>query len=219
MKNLLAVAFTLILAITFGQDIKVSEETQTYSIGSKNALVVNIPFGEKDIVESQLRKELKDWNGKYDSGKGEFTSSQAQSKFMGDKPFDAYAKIIEDKGSFRVSFAIDLGGAFLNSKEHSMQFSAMSKKIEAFGRSTSLKCIEENIDKENKVLSSHEKDLRSLEKDKEDYIKDIENYKKKISDLENKINDNDKDRDKKNQEIKMQKVKVSEIEKRKQTIK
>ena len=129
-------AFSLI-NFSFSQEIKLSEESQFFNIGSKNSIVVSIPYGVKDIVEKELRRELKDWDGKYDSGKGEFFTIQASTKTMGGKPFDAYAKIItESDNSMKVAFAIDLGGAFLSSREHGAQYKAMSEMIKDFAKKT-----------------------------------------------------------------------------------
>ncbi len=213
------VAISLI-NFSFSQEIKLFEENQFFNIGSKNSIVISIPYGVKDIVEREIKRELKDWDGKYDSDKGEFFTIQASTKAMGGKPFDAYAKIIvEADNSMKVAFAIDLGGAFLSSREHVLQYKAMSEMIKDFAKKASLACIDGELDVENKVLSGLEKDLRSLEKDKEKLAEDIEDYKKKILEAERKTETNIKEQDKNKDSIKKQVEKLFEVEKRKKSLK
>ncbi|MES2589832.1 MAG: hypothetical protein V4622_12705 [Bacteroidota bacterium] len=218
-KSLIALLFLSFINFTYSQEVKLTEENHYFLVGSKNALVVTIPFGNKDIIEKELRRELKDWNGKYDSGKGEYFTLQATTKAMGPKPFDAYSKIITQSDVINVVFAFDLGGAFLSSKEHSQQFREMSEEIKAFARKTSLACINEELEKENKTLSGLEKDLRSLEKDKSKLAEDIEDYKKKILDAERKIETNLQEQNKNKDDIKKQIQKISEVEKKKVNLK
>lgn len=219
MKKLFLITSLVFSFGLFAQEIKVSEESQTFTTGSKNCIVVNIPYGTADIVERQLKKELKDWNGKFETSKGEFIMIQGTSKFMGEKPFDAHAKILNENGNMRVAFAIDLGGAYLSSREHAVQYKAMSERIREFARETSLKCVEEELDAASKQLSDFEKEQRSLEKDQADYVKDIEDYKKKIAEAEQKIEKNKDEQAKKKEAIKLQMEKVGEIEKKKKGIK
>lgn len=208
--------FVCFISFSFAQnEVRLSEEFQTFSIGSKNAIVVTIPFGNKEIVEKALRSELKDWGGKYDSKGDEFFVIQAVTKFMGPKPFDTYAKIISSQeGNFKIAFTTDLGGAFLSSREHSDLFRAMSEKIQIFAKETAVKCVENDLDKNKDVLSDLEKDQRSLEKDKKNLEEDIEDYKKKIADAEDKIRTNNKNQDAQKAVIKTQQEKLAELEKR-----
>ena len=207
-------------AVSLAQgDIKVSEENHSFSSGSKNALVVNIPYGNKDLVEKELRKELKNWNGKYDSKGEELFTLQALSKFMGDKPFDTYAKVISSQSNeIRVAFATDLGGAYLSSREHSEQFRAMSEKLKAFARETAMNCVKEELEKNQDALSDLEKTQRSLEKDKKGLEEDIVDYKKKIAEAEEKIRQNTTNQENQKEAIKTQSGKVSEVENRLKSI-
>lgn len=220
MNKLVFIFFAFVFQnISFSQEIRISEETHYFVIGSKNAIVLNIPYGNKEIIEQQLKKELKNWGGKYDSGKGEFKSIQAESKFMGNKPFDAYVKLItESDKSIKLAFGIDLGGAFLTSREHPVQFKAMNDRLRTFAYETALACIENEIDVEKKELNSREKDKKSLEKDQNKLEEDIDDYKKKIVATERKIDKNKQEQEKVNDEIKRQKEIISEIEKKKKSL-
>jgi len=216
MKHLFTSLFTLVGFALFAQNnVSVSEENTSFSVGSKNSIVVNIPYGSIDVIEKALKSELKDWNGKYNSSKGEFTAIQAKLKEMGDKPFDAYAKIITSGDVIKVAFAIDLGGAFMTSNQHSSQFNEMRAIVKKFAVETATECVEEDLKAETKKLESFEKDQKDLEKEKENLLNSIEDYRKKISEAEKKIGENMTNQSSKKSEISTQAQKVKEIEKKK----
>lgn len=73
MKHIFSVLF---VAVSFGlaaqkKEVKITEENYNFSVGSKNAIVVTIPDSKKEVVEKELKNELKSWGGKMTSGKGE----------------------------------------------------------------------------------------------------------------------------------------------------
>lgn len=216
MKHLITGLFTSFGFALFAQNtVSVSEENNNFSVGSKNSIVVNIPYGNIDVVEKALKSELKDWDGKYNSSKGEFTSMQAKLKVMGDKPFDAYVKIITSGDVIKIAFAIDLGGAFMNSNQHGAQFNEMREVIRKFALKTSKECVEEDLKVESKKLENFEKDQKDLEKEKENLLNSIDDYRKKINEAEKKIEENMTNQSNKKSEIFTQAQKVKEIEKKK----
>lgn len=216
MKQLITLLLTTLSAGVFAQgEVKVTEENYSFSVGSKNSIIVTIPYGKMDIVEKELKSELKDWGGKYNSSKGEYTTMQATIKSMGAKAFDAYARPYASGETVKVAFAIDLGGAFLSSNQHSAQFTAMKEKIKDFAVRTARECVAEELKAEQKILSGFEKDQKDLEKDKESLLKSIEDYKKRISEAEKKIEENTTNQSKKKEEITRQAAKVAEVDKRK----
>ena len=215
MKQLFTVLFTaLSISVIAQNEVKISEENQSFSVGAKNSIVVNIPHGKMDIIEKELKSEMKDWGGKYNSSKGEFTTMQASTKFMGDKAFDAYAKIIVSGDVIKVAVAVDLGGAFMSSGNHGSLYNAMKERMKAFAVRASKESIAEDLKTEQKILSGFEKEQKDLEKDKESLLKSIEDYRKKISDAEKKIEENVNNQYKKKEEISKQTQKVGEIGKR-----
>jgi hypothetical protein len=216
--KLLVVLFTV--NSFFAQEVKVKEESYSFNFGSKNAIVAHIPFGNKDVLEKELKSEMKNWGGKYSSSKDEMSITQGKIKFMGDKPFDAYSKIVANKdGSFEIAVAIDLGGAFMNSKDHGEQYKAMYSKIKDFAIKATQECVAEELKEEEKTLSKLQKEQKNLEKDNKDLNSDIENYKKKIAEAEDKLKSNAKDQSNKKEEIEKQETVVKELEKKKKSIK
>lgn len=193
-------------------EIKIEEELVNFKIGFKNSITATIPYTKKESLEKFIRKELKEWNGKFNFKDGEFYTLQATTKFMGAKPFDTYVKIISSTNeSIKIAFTTDLGGAFLSSKEHRDQFNAMSEKVKEFAKESTITSIEEDLEKNQDILSDQFKVQRSLEKEKKNLEEDIENYKLKIIDAEKKLKINAEDQENQKKSLKIQEEKVSDI--------
>lgn len=214
-------SFGVAMACTFSwsQEVKTDEKSVSFNNGSHNAIVVTIPYAQKDVVEKELKGEMKDWGGNFESGKGEYMALQTTMKSMGDKHFDGYAKIIESGDAIQVAFAIDLGGAYLSSSDHGAQFKVMKEKAQKFGIKAAHEGVAAELAAEGKVLKDMEKDKSDLEKSIEGSKKDIEDYKKKITDAEQKIKDNESALTKKGDEISTQNTKIADVEKKKKSIK
>src|SRR5687768_4628131 len=119
MKTLITLVATM---LTFGLTAQVKVEEKSVNIeGSKNGFYISIPYGDDKQIEKALKEELQSWKGKYTT-KGYIFVDDCSIKDMGDNTFDVYA-IIEDiqEGGATVSIAIDLGGAYMSSGQHSAQ--------------------------------------------------------------------------------------------------
>ncbi len=212
MKQLTLFVATLFTTWAIGQEVKTSNDKVSFSHGSFDAIVVSIPYADKDVVEKELKSEMKDWGGKYNSSKGEFTAKEAKMKDMGDKYFDGYAKIIESGSDIKVAFAVDLGGAYMNNSEHKDQHRTIESRAKKFAQNASKESVNAMIDLETKTLKKMTGEKEDLLKDIERSKKDIEDYKKKISEEEQKIKDNEAATKKKEEEIGTQTTKVGEVE-------
>jgi len=220
MKSITLIAAMAATTFFYAQEVKTNEENISFSNGSHNAIVVTIPYGNKDIVEKELKSEMKDWGGKYSSSKGEMTTSGSSSKAMGDKPYDGYAKIVSDnENEVKVAFAVDLGGAYLSSKEHGSQYTATLSRVKKFGAKAAHESIDAELAVEAKVLKGMEGDKSDMLKSIESSKKDIEDYKKRITEAEQKIKDNEAAVVKKGEEITTQTSKIGTVEKKKKSIK
>lgn len=212
MKQITLLATTLFTTFVFSQEIKISNEKVNFSHGSFDAIVVTIPYANMDVIEKELKSEMKDWGGKYNSSKDEYTAKQAKMKAMGDKYFDGYAKIIQSGSEIKVAFAVDLGGAYLNHREHGSQHKEIENRVKKFGQTASKESINGMIELEAKALKKLNGEKEDLLKDIERSKKDIEDYKKKIADAEQKIKDNEAATQKKEGEIATQTTKLGEVE-------
>jgi len=212
MKQLTLFVATLMSTWVIGQEVKTSNEKVSFSHGSFDAIVVTIPYANKDAVEKELKSEMKDWGGKYNSSKGEYTAKEAKIKGMGDKYFDGYAKIIESGSEIKVAFAVDLGGAYMNQSEHKDQYKAIEARAKKFAQNASKESINGMIELETKALKKLTGEKEDLLKDIEDSKKDIEDAKKKIAEEEQKIKDNESATQKKEGEIATQTTKLGEVQ-------
>lgn len=219
-KYLLSIATIFLSIITSAQNVEIDEKNTSFNAGSKNSILVTIPHVTENFMEKKIKEEVKDWGGKYNSSRGEYSSTQAQMKEMGEKMFDGFAKIVSAKdGNVVVAFAFDLGGAYMTSSEHKEQYNSMESRIKAFGISSSKAFVTEEIEDQEKILKSFNKEQESLEKDKSGLEKDIEDYKKRIEEAQKKIEQNKLDQEKKKGEIKAQEGKLEEVNKKLKAIK
>jgi len=215
MKLLFTILTSLSILQIYSQEISVKESSASFVSGSKNSIIVTIPYSTADFIEKRIKDELKSWGGKTGSSKGEYSTSQSQIKEIGEKMFDGYAKIINSKeGNVTVAFCFDLGGAYLTSSEHKIQFNAMSARLKAFAVNASKESVSEEMKKQEKVLKDHVKESESLDKDKASLESDITDYKKKIEEAFAKIEQNKADQSKKKEEIKAQEAVVSGVNKK-----
>lgn len=218
MKQIVLAVSLFTAVFSFAQEVKVSEENISFNNGSHNAIVVTIPYANRDVVEKELKSEMKDWGGKYSNGKGEHQAMQASMKAMGDKYFDGYAKVIESGDQIKVAFAVDLGGAYLDSRQHGAQYKVIQEKAKKFAARTAESGVELELAAEAKILKEMEKDKSDLEKSIEKSKSDIEDYKKRIAEEEQRIKDNEAALSKKGEEITTQTGKIADVEKKKKNI-
>lgn len=221
MRNLI-VLFLLLCARNFfaQQEIILTEEIQNYLLGDKNSIVVTIPYGEASIIEKQLKREMKSWDGSFYVNRGEYTVVQGKIGLLGSGTINAYAKIKAGSDQYiRVIFTFDLGGVFLSSSEHAAQFKSMSEKIRDFAQETSIKCLEDQISKEKEKLSYTKKNLKMLEKEKAKLSQDITQYKEFIIAAEKSLETNIKNQSKTFESIQQLELKIDDIEKKKKKIK
>lgn len=212
MKQITLLAATLFTTFVFSQEVKTSNDKVSFSHGSFDAIVVTIPYADKDVVEKELKSEMKGWGGKYNSSKGEYTAKEAKMKAMGDKYFDGYAKIIENGTEIKVAFAVDLGGAYMNSSEHREQHREIEDRAKKFAQAASKESVNGMIELETKTLKKLTGEKEDLLKNIENSKKDIEDYKKKIAEAEQKIKDDEAATQKKEGEIGTQTTKLGEVQ-------
>ncbi|WP_027419765.1 hypothetical protein [Crocinitomix catalasitica] len=218
MKKLgLGLVAILFAAISSTAQIKVQEKEVNID-GNKNGFEVFIPYGNEKETDKDLKEELKDWKGKYSSKDFVFVDD-CKLKDMGENSFDVYAKIVEEKdGGTTVSMAVDLGGAFLNSKEHGDQAKVIEDFMYKFAVKAAKNIVATEIKNEEKILKDKEKELEDLAKEQEKMKSEIEDYKKKIEGLEKDIEENKASQTTKNGEITAQKEVVKTVEKKKNEV-
>jgi len=213
--------FLLLFAVSFAfgqRKIKVHEENEKFSTGSKNALVATIYESTPDDIEKAWKKLMKDYGAKM-TMKKEIFADDALIKDMSPNTCDIYTfvrKINDDENEIVVG--VDLGGAYLSSSEHSSKYKIMSRIIYDFAVQASIDAIKEKQKDAEKVLAEKEKEKEDLIRDNEKLAKDIEDYKNKITKAEGDIEKNKTLQSDKEKEIETQKKVVEEIAARQKAV-
>ncbi|MGJ8660724.1 MAG: hypothetical protein ACSHXL_01675 [Bacteroidota bacterium] len=220
MRNLFILFIGLISFSAFSQTVKVEESSESFRGGRFNAMVITIPHADVKTLEKELKNEMKSWDGKYNSSKGEMTTTQGTIKALGDRPFDAIAKIIESKkGDHSIALAINLGGAYLARTDHGEQYDALAEKMRLFGLRVSREVIENEAKDQAKILAGMVKSGENLEKEKSELEKSIEDYLKRIEENKKKIEENIKAQEDMRKAIIAQKGALEVIENKKKDLK
>lgn len=218
MKKIATLALSFMAFATFAQvEIK---ETSVNIDGSKNGFEIQIPYADKKAAEKELKDLFKGWKGSFSDKKGIMKADDCKNKKMGENTFDVYGTVVENGEEGSTAFvAVDLGGAYMSSGEHSNQFKIMEGELKTWAIKTAQNFVGEIVKEEEKNLKDRQKELEDLEKDQEKMEKEIEDYKKKIEENEKAIEQSKKDQETKKEEIKTQEGVVQEVIKKKEGIK
>ncbi|MDR0801599.1 hypothetical protein [Fluviicola sp.] len=200
-------------AALLGQEVRMTDESVSFSVGVKNAIVANIPFAKKAVVEKQLKSELKSWKGKMVVLGDEYQILQGKNKIFGESHVNVYAKIIETVDDIKVAFVVDKGGRFMTSEEDPAEYKATWEKVKKFGATSAAASINVDVNADKKVLKSMEKDEKKIKKSIESSKKSIENYQKKIDQSQKDIEAKQTELSNKQEEIKAQNQQISDRKK------
>jgi len=214
MKPILTVMSVLFLGMTnvlMSQDAV--EKKTSMSLGPQNAYYVEIPGASKKLAQKTFEEMIKEYGKIKENGKAKeyFMMATKIPVVNGSSPVDLYAKFDEGKDMATVYVFVDLGGAFVNSSDHSSQSAALKQLLYDYFIAVRKKVVAEELKNEEKSLSGLEKDLRKLKDKNEGYHKDIEKAKQKIMEAEKNIENNVVEQENKNKEIDTQKVVVEEV--------
>ena len=215
MKSLYLILFLFLSIGCMAQSIKVKESNSDFSAAQNvNALVVEIPYVSQDFIEGKIKKLFKGL-GKHKESKKEHVAMMVDLKDFGKMPFNAYAvSSISKNELISVRFCFDLGGAYLNSKDHPEKYKVIEEIIEDFASKSVKSWIENIVRDENKRLNNLEKEQKDLVKRKENLEKEIKDFERKIDDNKNSIKENLESQSAKKSEIETQKKQVELVEKK-----
>lgn len=233
MKKLLAsffVVFGLSQVASAQIQTEVREENQAFSVGSFNALVIDLPGTKKKDVEKEWESFIKEYKGKNRTTKaGELFSDDAMIKKISPNTIDIYAKVVETSNpegtKLMVWFQVGLN-AYLSSKEYPEQYPTANAIMKDFAGSVSATMIEAELKAQEKALKDLEDELKKLEKEKTGRDKDILDYQETIKKQEDNIRKAEEDiktnlksQEDKNKQINDQKKKVEEVQGRLKKVK
>ena len=138
---------------------------------------------------------------------------------MGDNEFDTYAICNEKANYIEFVTAVDLGGAFLNSNDHSEKTSIYKEQLLSFAKQTTLSALEEKAKIEENNAHRLEKELNQLIKDENKLENDIESWKKSIIQAEKEVESKQNDQELKKVEIQQQEKIVNTLKDKLKSIK
>lgn len=188
------------------QDIVVNEILQYMSQGEKTGLEVAILDAEPSDVESTWIKFMKRYKAKVTSSKKsvEIFADNATIPQISANTVDVYAIATKAPYGTKLSVFVDLGGAFVSSRDHEMAFAAFDRLLREYAHEEAVRVVEEELKEQESVMKDLQKELEGLLKDKDGYIKEIEKAKALIAQRESDIVNNEAAQETKRQQIAIQ---------------
>ncbi len=211
-KFISIILLALFFCNSYAQKIEIEEEREKIAGGTNDVLTVVIHGATKKNIEKAWKKILKGYNGKITSKK-EIFADDAQIMSISSNTIDVYTKFEESNDGVKMIVGFDLGGAFLNSSQHSSKFKAAEKLIRDFAIDETKNAIKDKLEDEQKALKKMEKELDGLVRSNERLHSDIEKYEKLIEKAKQDIVTNEDDQKKSSSEIEDQKIVVESVEK------
>ncbi len=198
--------------ILHGQAI--DEEMKSMSLGSHNAIVLSIPDYDSKFANNVWRDYIKSFKGKTKKVKRskEYFTDDARIMGVSTNTVDMYWIINSAGNGSTLTLWTDLGGAFLNSEEHSNEYEGMAVMLLGFEKQLNVENIKVELKAEESELKELEKKLARLEKLNDKYHKEIEDWKRKIIENEEKIEINIQDQASMRMAIDKQKESVRGVE-------
>ena len=195
----------------------VREGERPMSQGSKNSLTIDMPKTTTKFTEKLWKDYVKQYKGdtKKDRKTDEwFTDNATIGTIGGANTVDLYAKFTESNDATTLGIWIDLGGAYVGSKEYTDKYAAAEKILTDFALTVQREQTKEQLNDQSDVLKKLERDQRNLEKDNKNLHDDIENWKKKIAKAEADIETNLKNQVDAKAKIETQTKLVEEVQKK-----
>jgi len=217
MKILSTIIF---VAVSFCMTAQITIKEQNVDVnGTNNGYQITIPYGENKSISKELKSELKSWKGKV-SNKDFFFADDCKLKEIGKNTFDTYAKV-EDitKGGVTVYVKVNLGGIYLNSKDHPGEFKIIEKKLYDFAVKAAKSIIEDEAKAEEKVMKGQESDLDDIKKEIDKQENAIVAADRAIEAAKEEIKKGGEAKQKKEAEIKATAVKIEAIRAKKEAVK
>lgn len=187
--NIIAIILISFSLTVVGQKTKIKESVEKIGEGKNNALIVNINGADENTVIKAWKSKMKSSGAKV-SGKRSMFADDAIIVSISSNSIDIYSEISEKNEYIELMVAYNLGGAYLNSKEHASSYKAAEKIMYDFAVSQAKEAIKNQVDEQKNVIGKLEKQQGNFEKDNEKQTKNIENYKRQIEEAESTIESN-----------------------------
>ena len=216
-KKIFSAALLLACAVSFAQEVKIKETSESFSSGSHNSFHVTVFVDDMNKVQHEWKSKMKNfgYGDLKDKGK-EYIYDNVKFKDLSNNPMDVYTKFEEKKDDKSVEMwvAIDMGGDYVSSGSHGKEADYIKKMMKEWAVKTSKEFVEDQHRDATRALGKLEDKQKNLEKDNKDLDSDIKNYENKIKKAKDDIEKNKKDIETKKTEIEAQKKVVEGVKKK-----
>ncbi len=211
--SLLLIAFAYV-----GAQGQVVERSAEMSKGVRNALVLEIPGVNEDLVSDLWKDYMKDFyreKPKWQRRDKEWLSDDADIAGIGrGNTVDVYAKTEQKDDNAFIYLWIDMGGAFLSAREHGEEYTEAEKLLTRFGLEVARAKVKIELEEQENMLKDLNRDLERLATDKERYEREIQRAKETIAKAEKDIEDNIQAQEEMAARIKAQEGVIKSVQKR-----
>ncbi len=175
---------------------QIAEQTKSMSQGAKNALVLEIPNADAKLAADVWKNYMKDFYGskaKWDRKAKEWFCDDADITAIGrGNTVDIYATT-EGRGSDAlVNVWIDLGGAYLSSREHGEQYAEAEKLLMRFALEVAREKTRGELEGEKDELKKLQRELDRLKSLNERYHNEIKRAEEAIKKAQEGIVENER---------------------------
>lgn len=223
MKKLIIACLVLAVSVSFAfaqmtpkGGTMVMEKKENMSLGTQNALVVNLEGVDGKTVGNVWGDFLKSYYGVkpgWERKQKEWFADDANIPAIGGAtPIDIHAAANDRKGSVEFTVWFNFGNDFLNSRDYPEQYAEAQKLMESFITEVKKASTQSDLDDQQKELKKIEKELSKLESKNSSYHKEIEKAEKAIEQAKQNIQANEKEQEVMRQRIETQKETVKAVE-------
>lgn len=208
----------ILLAMASAAFAQVREMEKSMSLGSHNALVIEIPQADDKLVAKVWNNYLKDLykaKTKQVKGGGEILAEAVSVPSLNPGgTVDLYA--LPEKAGNDVRFAlwVKLPQGYLNSAQHQTAYHDAEAFLRRFATEVQKEKVRMDLANQEKELANLEKELKRLQNDNTRYHKEIEDAQARIKKAEENITQNLKDQKATEEKINAQKKNVDAVRKR-----
>ncbi len=205
----LVLLFILISGICHAQEnLIVQEMERSFSMGNKNAFVIDIPQTQLKKVQSNWRTYLKHQSRRPAALKdGEIVLPYGVIPALGSDSMTVFGIVSPDGTKIKLSaFFMLKDSSFLSTAVNSEKAAAVNNLIRQFGIKEYKNAVNEELLEEKNKLNVLEKKVKYLENENEGYRKDIRNNERAISRKKDEISTNEQEQTLKSTSILQQKT-------------
>lgn len=206
--------FTFCIAFSMSsltaQQITVRENLEKIDDGINNALVVDIPEANKDVVSRAWRKLMNGAGAKV-SGRTDIEAENVKIPLITTDTLWIFTSLDQKDGYVRLVSGFRIKNTFLSSTNNPSAYREAERIVQNFALDQAKNAVQEKVDNEKKKLSRLQKDFNDLDEENAQLSKDIENYNNRIKKATTTISENEKKKESTAKDIEKQKKIVDEI--------